>query len=381
MTERFPRRDGPVRYASAPGRVNLIGGHTDYNDGLVLPTAIDRRTVAAARPRDDGRIAVHSTNYGESVAFDLHAVAPGDGPAWAEYVKGVATRLRERGHEVVGCDLVVVGDVPIGGGLSSSAALEVAVADALAATGDLRVDDAELVTVGWEAENEFVGVGCGIMDQYAAVHAEPASALFLDCASRTHDVIPFPAGDAAVVVTDTNVRHDLVESAYNDRVATCAEGVERLDDRLDAPVDALADVSVDQFRDHAGALTDGVRARVRHVVTENERVREAAAALRDGDVERVGELLRASHASLRDDYEVSCPELDAVVDVAADLDGVYGSRMTGAGFGGSVVSLVAPDRTDAVAAAIRDRYRERTGVDAEVYACRPGGGVRRHDPP
>ncbi|MFC7140387.1 galactokinase [Halosimplex aquaticum] len=379
LDEAFGESNEPVDVVSAPGRVNLIGGHTDYNEGFVLPAGIDRRTVVAARPRDDRTIGVSSTNFDQTVSFDLSPISHSDDAPWSDYVRGVAERLVDRGYDVGGTELAVVGDVPMGAGLSSSAAFEVAVAAALAAVHDLSVDDEELVAVCWEAETEFVGLSCGIMDQYAAVHAERESALFLDCRDESHETVPLPSDEVTVVATNTNVQRELVDSAYNDRVATCREGVEFFDDALDEPIESLRDVSVETFEARESELPETVRKRVRHVVTENERVRDAAAALREGRLDRVGTLLDESHASLRDDYEVSVDELDAVASIAGDLDGVFGSRMTGAGFGGCVVTLVRPDAAEAVTSAIDERYRDRTGIEPDVYVCNPDGGVRRHE--
>jgi galactokinase len=377
LSAAFGGREAPVTVVSAPGRANLVGGHTDYNEGFVLPVAIDRRAVAAVRPRDDDTVAVHSTELGATETFPLDAVESSGDSAWVDYVKGVVEQLRARGHDLGGAEVAVAGDVPLGAGLSSSAAFEVAVGGGLgvAFEGTLPAD---LVDLCWAAENEFVGVGCGVMDQYTAVHGEQSSALFIDCRSVSHETIRVPF-ELTLVATDTNVQHDLVESAYNDRVATCERAVDLLDEVLDCEVETLRDVGVDAFETHADELPEPVRRRARHVVHENERVREAAGALRDGDLDRVGELLAASHASLRDDYGVSVPELDAVVEAADDLEGVYGSRMTGAGFGGSVVSLVRPDDVTAVAAAIREGYRDRTGIDPDIHVCTSDGGVRHHD--
>jgi len=380
LHEAFDESDDPVTVASAPGRVNLIGGHTDYNEGFVLPAAIDHRTVAAARPRNDRTVRVATTDFDATTSFDLDAIEPSesDADAWSDYPKGVVQRLLARDHAVGGADLALVGGVPMGAGLSSSAAVEVATAEALTAAHGISLSS-ELVDVCWEAETGFVGLSCGIMDQYASVHGEPDSALFLDCRERSHETVPLPADEVTLVVTNTNVRRELVGSAYNDRVATCRHGVEYFAQLLDRDITALRDVSVAEFEAHADDLADTVRKRVRHVVTENERVEEAATALREERLERVGELLDASHASLRDDYEVSVPELEAVVDVAGELDGVYGSRLIGAGFGGCALSLIRPDAEDAVTEAIEAGYRDRTGNDADVYVCNPDAGVQRHE--
>jgi galactokinase len=369
---------GPVTVASAPGRVNLIGGHTDYNEGFVLPAAIDHRTVVAARPREDRSVRVRAVDLDDTARFDLDDTEPAEDEHWSDYPEGVAQRLLVREHDIGGAEMAIVGGVPMGAGLSSSAAIEVATAGALTGAHGLSLG-AELVDVCWEAETGFVGLSCGIMDQYASVHGEADSALFLDCRSREHEVVPLVADEVTLVVTNTNVRRELVSSAYNDRVATCRSGVEYFAQTLDREVTALRDVSVAEFEANADTLTDPLRKRVRHVVTENARVEEAATALREERYDRVGELLDASHASLRDDYGVSVTELDVVVSVAADCEGVYGSRLIGAGFGGCVCSLVRPDAVDAVTTAIETGYRERTGNDADIYVCNPGPGVRRHD--
>jgi len=378
LREQFGAADAPVAVASAPGRVNLIGGHTDYNDGFVLPAAIDRRTVAAARPREDRTVRVHTTDFDATATFDLDGIEPTDEAAWSDYPKGVAQRLLARDHAIGGADLALVGGVPMGAGLSSSAAVEVATAAALTAAHGVDPGD-ELVDVCWEAETGFVGLSCGIMDQYTSVHGQADSALFLDCRARDHEVVPLPADEVTLVVTDTDVRRELVSSAYNDRVATCRAAAEHFDSVLDHPVDALRDVSVAEFEAHESALSDDLRKRARHVITENDRVQEAASALREGRLDRVGSLLEASHASLRDDYEVSVPELEAVVDVAGDLAGVHGSRLIGAGFGGCVLSLVRPGAVEAVTDAIETGYRDRTGTDPDVYVCDPDTGVRHHE--
>ena len=378
LTEAFGDGDAPVTVASAPGRVNLIGGHTDYNEGFVLPAAIDHRTVVAARPREDRTVRVRAVDLDSTATFDLNAIEPVEDEHWSDYPKGVAQRLLVREHDVGGADLAIVGGVPMGAGLSSSAAIEVATAEALTGAHGISLGD-ELVDVCWEAETGFVGLSCGIMDQYASVHGQADSALFLDCRSREHEAVPLVADEVTLVVTNTNVRRELVGSAYNDRVATCRSGVEYFQQTLDRDITALRDVSVAEFDANADTLTDPLRKRVRHVVTENARVEDAAAALREERYDRVGELLDASHASLRDDYEVSVPELDAVVSVAAECAGVYGSRLIGAGFGGCVLSLVRPDAVEAVTETIDEGYRERTGNDADIYVCNPGPGVLRHE--
>ncbi|KTG10413.1 hypothetical protein AUR64_12680 [Haloprofundus marisrubri] len=367
---------GRVVGATAPGRVNLVGGHTDYNDGFVLPVAIDRRTAVAARPRDDDIVRVHSVEFEETATFDCSSLDPPETVTWADYVKGVVAELRELdgGDAVTGADLVVGGGVPRGAGLSSSAALELAVGGALVAAFDIEVERRSLADVAWRAETRFVGLDCGIMDQYAVALCEADAALFLDCRDRETELVSFDGERARLVVVDTNVEHELVDSAYNDRVRECARGVDLLDDYLDTEIGSLREVSPETLAEHAAEIPDPVRRRCRHVVAENERVREAASALRRDDFETLGERMFASHASLRDDYEVSCDELDLVVDIARETDGVYGARLTGAGFGGSVVALVTPEAVEGFEAAVRHEYPERTDVDPDVYVCGVVGG-------
>jgi galactokinase len=284
-TRAFRRRfdADPATTVSAPGRVNLVGGHTDYNDGYVLPMGVDRRTAVAARPRSDDNPRVHSATVGETATVD--GDPRGD---WTDYLAGVRWALRDAGHAVDGADLAVASDVPVGAGLSSSAALEMATCRALDRLGDLGLDGPTAAQCCTRAENEFVGVPCGVLDGYAAACAPADGALELDC--RTLETRPAPLGDCGVVVLDTGVRHDLADSAYADRVATCEWGVDLLDSRLNR-VDALRDVSVEAFERIADDLPEPVRVRCRHVIMENDRVRAAAAALDCGNPARAGELM------------------------------------------------------------------------------------------
>ncbi|MFB6219474.1 MAG: galactokinase [Halobacteriaceae archaeon] len=362
----------PTAVASAPGRVNLIGGHTDYNDGFVLPAAVDRRVAVAARPREDDAVRAVSTAYPEAVRF-----APGDDPVaetWGTYVQGVVWALREAGHRVRGADLAIHGDLPQGAGLGSSAALEVAVGTALEAVGGFAVDGVELAERCRRAENEFVGVSCGLMDQLSATLCRANNALFLDCRSAEYEQVPIP-GDVRLVVTDTNVQHSLVDSAYNDRIAECQRGVETLAASLSG-VEALRDVTPEELAARRADLDPTVADRCTHVVTENWRVREAADALRAGALADVGELMFDSHASLRDRYGVSCEELDCVVEVARETASVVGARMTGAGFGGCVIALVEPGAVERFRGAFESEYPDRTGVEPSVYVCETADGRR-----
>ena len=372
--ELFGDGDAEFVRASAPGRVNLIGGHTDYNDGFVLPVAIDRRTEIAVRPRDDRTVRAYSANFDESRDFSLDS-SPSEESSWLGYIEGIARKLADGAPGVPGVDLVVDGDVPMGGGLSSSASLELATATALNEAWNLDYTPTELADLGWRVEREFVGVECGIMDQFVVALGERDHALFLDCRTRNYERYSLD-GDVRVVVTNTNVEHELVDSAYNERVAQCAEGVELLDELLSDDVTALRDVSVAEFEAVEDELPETIRERCGHVVYENERVREAANALETGEMGRVGELMSESHQGLRDSYEVSCPELDFVVEVAGDIDAELGSRMTGAGFGGCVVSLVRAESVEPFAETVREAYLAETGIEPDVFPCAVADGAR-----
>ncbi|MFB6127424.1 MAG: galactokinase [Halolamina sp.] len=361
----------PTAVASAPGRVNLVGGHSDYNDGHVLPMAVDRRIAAAGRRRDDDRLRVHSREAGATETVPVDAAREALPADWTAYVLGT---LRELGVDG-GLDVAVAGDVPVGAGLSSSAALELAIAGLWDRLQGRDRDTAALAAAGHRAENEFVGLDCGIMDQYAAALGDDEGALFLDCRAADHEVVPFNAAAYRVVVADSGVSHDLAESAFNDRVAECEAAAAALRDLLDDEVHALRDVSPEALAAVGDELPATQRRRARHVVTEIERVRAARDALVGDDYERLGELLSASHESLREDYEVSCAELDLLVELATDA-GALGARMVGGGFGGAVVCLCERETVPAVADRLREDYPTATGVEPTVYTCDPAEGVR-----
>lgn len=365
----FARHFGgePQFVARAPGRVNLIGEHTDYNDGFVLPMAIDREVRIAARPRDDGIVRLCAEAFDAWAAFALDAIPPAQGD-WRDYVAGVVLYLQRAGYPVRGMDALISGDVPIGAGLSSSAALEVATATACEAVGGFRLDPVAKAQMCQRVENEFVGVRCGIMDPFIATLGREGHALLIDCRSLEHRPVPIPA-DAVVVIADSRVRRELADSAYNERRAQCEEAARRLG------VPALRDVTPALLERHRAALPSPVAQRAQHVVEENQRVLDAVAALERGDLEAFGQLMDASHASLRDLYEVSSPELDALVGIARAVPGCYGSRLTGAGFGGCTVSLVNREAVQAVRRAIEEEYPRRTGLQPQVYVTRAAAGA------
>jgi len=367
MHDRFARRFGrpPAVVADAPGRVNLVGEHTDYNDGFVLPTAIPQRTRVALAPRDDDRARVTSAACGDAV--ETYAVgAETRGRGWLDYVQGVTHALAAAGHRVGGFDAAIESTVPIGSGLSSSAALEVAFLRALRAAFGLGLDDVTIARLGQRAEVELVGARVGVMDQMAASLADARTALFVDTRSLAWERVPLP-GAAEIVVIDSGVPHAHAAGAYNERRAEC----ERAAALLGVP--ALRDVPGDALA-RLAALPPPLDRRARHVVTENARVVEAVAALRAGDVARLGALFDASHASMRDDYAVSVPAVDALVAVARGEPHVHGARLTGGGFGGAIVVLADAGWGAAAGAAIVRRFRDATGGAATLLVPLAGDG-------
>jgi len=349
----------------APGRVNLIGEHTDYNDGFVLPMAIDRAVWIALSSRADSRVRVRSLDLEVDSAFDLHSLTKGSG--WQEYIKGVAYQLQKAGHELRGFDAVMTGDVPRGAGLSSSAAVELAAAYAFAAVSGFAWDAAQMAKISQKAENEWVGMNCGIMDQMASAACREGCALFLDCRTLEVQHAPLPE-NISVVILDTSTRRGLVDSAYNERRSQCEEAARWFG------VKALRDVSVEEFEKGNG-LSEVVMKRARHIITENARVLEAVNVMKAGNVKRLGELFNASHASLRDDFEVTNEALNQIVECAQEQPSCYGARMTGAGFGGCAVALVREENAQEFAKAVSAAYKQRSGLDASVYVCKASEGA------
>jgi galactokinase len=378
VIEDFQRRFDvtPTLMAVGPGRVNLIGEHTDYNDGFVLPVALRRDIRIVLRPRPDRRVRVYSLEYDDWYEFDLDHLAYNPEMLWTNYVQGIAWVLAEKGLTLQGFDGVISGNVPRASGLSSSAALEVATAMAFLGASGLTqaLSGVEIAQAAQRAENSFVGVNCGIMDQFISVLGQEGHALLIDCRSLEYQRIPFPS-QAALVIGNTKASRSLAGSAYNERRRQCEAGVARLQTVL-PEIRALRDVSSEQLEAHQALLDPVVYRRCRHVVAENERVLQTVAALEQGDLERVGRLMDASHTSLRDDYEVSSPALDAMVEAMRSVAGCYGARLTGAGFGGCAVALVQPGREQAVADAIFEKYPKATNIWPEVYVSQPGPGAQ-----
>jgi len=369
----------PVAVSEAPGRVNLIGEHVDYNEGHVLPIAIDRSIMVAFAPRPDGQVRLYSLDFDQESAFHVERSEKDPEAPWSDYVRGVAWALREAGHRIAGLDAALQGDVPVGAGLSSSAALEVAALGAFDAASGLRIDRRDMALLGQRAENDFVGVACGIMDQMAAALARAGHALLIDCRSLEHEDVPLPLEGLRLVVADSGVRRALLDSQYNLRRQECQQAAELLAAVItDRPITALRDVTPDDLARHGGKLPPNLLKRARHVVEEERRVLGAVEALRRGDLEAFGEMLNASHRSLRDDYEVSCPELDLLVELAQALPGVLGARLTGAGFGGCTVNLVRAEALEAFQEGVMVRYSSQTGRDGRMYVCRAADGLRLH---
>jgi galactokinase len=376
FAERFGAGPAP-RVAVAPGRVNLIGEHTDYNDGYVLPMAIARAAVVVFRPRADRILRGHAVAFDETRERALDALDAPGGHDWLSYVAGVAWAFAAEGLAVPGLDVVVDGDVPLGAGLSSSAALEMATARALCAAGEIAWEPVRMARLGQRAENQFVGMNCGIMDQFASAVSEEGTALLLDCRSLETRAVPVPE-DAAVVVMDTGARRALAGSAYNDRRAACERVVAHLR-ALDPSVRALRDVTPALLERGRAGLDPIDYRRAGHVVPESRRPVEMAKAFETGDLAAAGRLMNDSHFSLRDLYEVSCEELDLITEIARRQTACFGARMTGAGFGGCAVALVRADSVGPFCEAVLGTYTGRIDLPAALYPCRPMAGARLLD--
>lgn len=362
--ERF-ERDADF-LASAPGRVNIIGEHTDYNDGLVLPAAIEQRTWIAGARRGDRTVRLAALDLSGETEFDLDAVAPSTTEPWSNYVRGVAAGLVAAGYPVTGLDAAIVSEVPIGSGLSSSAALQMAAVQAFAAAGGFIVPEGEAARIGQRAEHTFVGTMCGLMDQLASVLGQPDHLLLIDCRDLSHRAVPL-SPEASILIADTGVRRTLSRSAYNERRAQCEEAASAMG------VPALRDATLAMLA--VAQVPDVVARRAEHVISENERVVQAVCALEQGALADVGRLMNASHESLRLLYEVSSPELDLMVSLLRQQPGCLGARLTGAGFGGCAVALMESGAVEAAVPPITARYRAQTGLAPALYVTRAAAGA------
>jgi galactokinase len=360
-------KQAPTLLVRAPGRVNIIGEHTDYNDGFVLPAAIDRAIYIAARPRVDTTVRLVSADFNARSQFDFDTVDDPDLPGWSKYPRGALWWLQEHGHYVPGFDAVLGGDIPIGAGLSSSAAVEVGMIELGLALGGGKMAQVDKALAGVEVEHQFIGMPCGVMDQMASAMGKAGHVLLIDCRTLGTDPIPVP-GSASIVIMDTAKQRGLVDSEYAARREQCETAAEKLG------VAALRDANSAQLEAAKADLGDMLYRRARHVISENSRVQVAVMALRAGGLKTVGQALRDSHASLRDDYEVSCAELDAIVEIANAQPGCYGARMTGGGFGGCAVALVENGAVDAFVAAVGPAYTARTKLTPRLYVCQAAAG-------
>ncbi|MEK6650226.1 MAG: galactokinase [Bacteroidota bacterium] len=376
FSDRFAAACGrqPEVIASAPGRVNLIGEHTDYNEGFVLPVAIDRRTWVAVAPRADDRVWMRTETTGEEADLTLEQLDGHRNRGWSSYVAGVVALLRREGMAVRGMDILITSTVPLGAGLSSSAALEVSVAVGTLALAGRSLPSLDIARLCQRAEWEWAGVQCGIMDQFIAASGKSKTALFLDCRSLTYEQIPLDPS-LQLVVCDTAMPHTLAASEYNKRRAECAEAVHGLSARIPG-IRTLRDVNDEDLHTHGDCLAAIPRRRAEHVVTENARVHRAVDALWLRDHRALGDLVNASHASLRDSYAVSCMELDVMAEICRIGPGVYGARMTGAGFGGCVLALTDPAVVPALTRTILEEFPARTGRTPTVIVCTVGDGAR-----
>jgi len=382
---------------SAPGRVNLIGEHTDYNDGYVFPVAIDKYLNIAARKRPDEQVRLHALDVNDFYEFclDTPPSLQQDAPAWSHYLIGVASLLQTSGKKVSGIDAVITGDVPIGAGLSSSAALSVSTAltfltaSSASRTSDsapqLGIDNKELATLCQQVEHEFIGVKCGIMDQTISLLGRENQALFLDCRSLEHEHIPLNLATHYIAICNTKVKRELAASEYNKRRAECEKGVAILQQWLPG-IRSLRDITLTDFKKYEEELPTLTQKRCRYVIEENTRVLDAVAVLKtrhlqtaeetDESLIQFGRLMNASHNGLRDDYEVSCSELDLLTDIARNITGVIGSRMTGAGFGGCTVNIVHRDVLETFQTLVTTEYHKQTGIEPEIYLCNVSGGAQ-----
>ena len=363
----------PHWIVAAPGRVNVIGEHTDYNDGFVLPMAIERYAImaadAAAAP---GRVSIYDTHFKESATIDITEPVTKGSPKWSNYIRGVLAGFQQRGVKLPALDVAFLSTVPLGGGLSSSAALEVCTATLIEAATGVCIDPIEKALLAQKAEHDFAGVPCGIMDQFISALGREGHLLLLDCRTRKTELVPMSDPSVALLVINTNVKHELSGGEYAARRAQCEEAARNLG------VKSLRDVTADQLEKGKSKLSEVVFRRARHVIGEIERTLHAAKGIRQSKWPTVGQLMYASHAALRDDYEVSCKELDAVVEVAEGIGykgGVYGCRMTGGGFGGCCVALMKADAVESITKKISTDYKAKTGIGATIFASRPAAGA------
>jgi galactokinase len=361
---------------SAPGRVNLIGEHTDYNDGFVLPMAIEKEIVMLGQLRNDRRVRVFDFGYNTEIDFSLDKLIPLRKNTWANYLMGVVDEIQKAGYILQGANLIFRSNVPRKAGLSSSAALEVVAALAMAKLNSSDIEPLEMAYLCRRAENNFVGVACGIMDQYISCLGQKNHALFIDCRSNNYELIPFKGHNYQIVICNSKIQRSLVNSEYNKRREECRIAVELFNHKLTSEIRALRDVTIDEYKKYQGQLPETIARRARHVISENYRVQAGVQALREENFSAFGKLMVESHRSLKNDYEVSCAELDLLVDLALKQEGVLGARMTGAGFGGCTVNLLKRDYIDAFKKSVKNEYKKITGINPDICVSRPAEGAK-----
>ena len=368
----------PQLIVRAPGRVNLIGEHTDYNEGFVFPVAIDREMLVAAAPSENGQIRAFSLDYGELVSFDLKQIERSSDASWSNYFRAVLDTLNKGGYQIRGFDAVLSGNVPQGAGLSSSAAFEVAVATTCNALFNLGISKKDIALLSQKSENEFIGVQCGIMDQFISALGEDDSALMIDCKDLSYKAVPLhlSSGGYSIVITNSGVRRGLVDSEYNARRNECTEGARLLSQLTGRAIKTLRDATTEDLRTHGDSMPEKVYRRSKHVVFENQRVINAVEALENGDISRLGKLMNESHDSMRDDFEISCAEIDLLVKLTQEFPGVAGARLTGAGFGGCTVAVIESGEVENYKNKLIPKYESATGRKADVYVCAATEGAR-----
>lgn len=365
----------PVAWGCAPGRVEVLGNHTDYNEGFILSAAIDRRIVVCGRPIEGDHIKVYSRNFGSGETFGVNELSMTTSNFWVNYMEGVIDQLQKQGVAIGAFEALVLGDIPLGAGLSSSAAIEVATALFLKELYPYEMEPVDIALMCQRAENHFVGVNCGILDQFSSVMGKENHLIFLDCRDLTK-VDHLPLGDEVeLVLANTLATHELADGTYNRLRENCFEASKYFDSKMGS-VTHLRDVTLADFEKHSGDMDDEMRRRARHVVTENERVITGVDALKSGDLARMGECMFGSHLSSRDDFGNSCDELDSMVELARDLPGCCGSRLSGGGFGGCTVNLVKSSEAEAFSKELSERYHARTKIKPEMHICRAVDGAR-----
>jgi len=361
---------------AAPGRVNLIGEHTDYNDGFVMPMAIEKEITMLIQLRPDRKVKFYSLDYDQMLEYSLDDLKYDEENIWANYLLGVIDEIQKLGEKLQGFNLMFTGNIPQGSGLSSSAALEVVTALAITDLHKIKIEGVEMALLAQRAENDFVGVQCGIMDQYISRLGQKDHALLIDCRTNDYELVPFKNDNYQIVICNSKVERGLVDSEYNQRREECNQAVEFFAKNENGKITALRDLDLETVEKYKDQLAVNVYKRAHHVVSENERVLESQKALKADDMSKFGKLMYASHRSLSEDYEVSCKELDILVNLAAD-ENITGSRMTGAGFGGCTVNLVKKDKLEDFVDTIKVKYKEKTGIEPEVYVSNPGNGARK----